>query len=659
MALSDNRRAGSSYASLLQALKPSKPVDRAAKRRKLSHTTGGDEADPSRHLQVNGEGSSTVAADSVSEELEDVLDEAAPEDEPQVGEGNQSDEDENVADPFEQHFASATSAEIEARVAAAASTKSESTNKTIPGDLKRIWIPYGDGKDDAVLIRTATDVHLKQRLASNAATLLGELHPFERDAVGAIYSYKDVVAGNRTVNNIPQLRDVCALHSLNHVFKTRDRILRNTTKLARSEGGDLELRDQGFTRPKVLVILPTKQSCVRFADSVVKFSGPEQQENKARFLAEYSRDDTDEWLEKPEDFRELFGGNHEEDFRIGLKFTRKTIKYFSSFYDSDIILCSPLGLFRAISSGASKEGKKTPDADFLSSIEILIVDHASSLQMQNWQHVDFILDRLNALPKESHGCDFSRVRSWYLDDKAKHLRQTIVMSSFLTPEINRLVTKHSHNIAGRLKYVPTYSGAMTDVPNLLPIPVAQTFVRFDSTVAVKDSDMRFKHFCASILPQLARDKSSKGVLVFIPTYADFTRLRNHLTNSTEGASISFGSISEYSSVKETHRARSHFLKGGQSLLLYTERAHHHFRYRLKGVRKVVFYGLPENPVFYTELVALLGLNRDLVDSNVAGGKASVRAMFSKWDALKLERVVGTERVGRLLSEGSGDTFDFV
>lgn len=163
--------------------------------------------------------------------------------------------------------------------------------------------------------------------------------------------YRDVLFGGRTVSNGVNLQKFGALHILNHILKTRDSILKNNSKIAgetQSEHSFFHPRDQGFTRAKVLVLLPTRQSCVRMLSTIVELYRPDQQENKKRFEDEFVTQHTSSTWAQPADFQELFEGNTDDLFRIGVKFTRKTVKYFSSFHESDLILASPLGLRNVI-----------------------------------------------------------------------------------------------------------------------------------------------------------------------------------------------------------------------------------------------------------------------------------------------------------------------
>lgn len=302
-------------------------------------------------------------------------------------------------------------------------------------------------------------------------------------------------------------------------------------------------------------------------------------------------------------------------------------------------------------------GKKK-DYDYLSSIEIVVIDQTDALLMQNWDHVTFVLSHLNLSPKESHGCDFSRVRMWSLDDHAKYLRQTIVLSSFITPEINALFSKHMCNIFGKMKYRPTYDGSMLTTG----LPLKQTFARYHSTNITSDPDTRFKFFTSTVVPWMLRQprpaEGGHGILIFIPSYFDFVRVKNYFTSSPTVSSLSFATVTENKSPAEpeTRRARSHFLTGKSSVLLYTGRAHHFYRYLIKGVKSVVVYQLPDNAIFYREIVGGF-LGASVTAGRVSAEEASARVMFSKWDALRVERVVGTERLRTML--GAGDTFDFI
>lgn len=82
-------------------------------------------------------------------------------------------------------------------------------------------------------------------------------------------------------------------------------------------------------------------------ETILKLTAPSQPENYKRFQSEYHTDAKVSET-KPEDFRKLFSGNNDDNFRIGIKFTRKTVKMFSEFYNSDIIIASSLGLRLAI-----------------------------------------------------------------------------------------------------------------------------------------------------------------------------------------------------------------------------------------------------------------------------------------------------------------------
>jgi len=92
-------------------------------------------------------------------------------------------------------------------------------------------------------------------------------------------------------------------------------------------------------------------------------------------------------------------------------------------------------------------------------------------------------------------------------------------------------------------------------------------------------------------------------------------------------------------------------------MFYTGRAHYFKRYMMRGARHLILYSLPENANFYPELVNLLeeagvggggGKEGRREGGGVGGGVTSVFAMFTRFEALALERIVGTTRARHML-----------
>ncbi|KAJ4939908.1 hypothetical protein JOQ06_029344 [Pogonophryne albipinna] len=479
---------------------------------------------------------------------------------------------------------------------------------------------------------------------SNFKGVSEEISPLQQELLSLMGSYKDFYFPEMCpVNQGPQVCSTYCLHVLNHVLKANSRVLahnallreQKTQNRAGAEPKD-EPRDQGLTRPKALILVPFRAGALRVVQTLIGLLETKGKKivvsNKKRFKDEFGEeeDENPSNLQRPDDYRTIFSGNVDDHFRIGISIVRNSIRLYAPFYSSDIIIASPLGLRTVL--GAEGESKR--DFDFLSSIEMLVVDQADVLLMQNWEHVLHVMQHINLQPLDPHGVDFSRVRMWNLNNWARHYRQTMVFSSIQDPQINNILTKQCANYRGQIatKNMPE-TGSICQVLVQLP----HVFQMFPSD-SFMDHDARFQFFLDKVLPQY-RDSVMSHTLIYVPSYFDYVRLRNHMKKEE----INFASICEYSSKSEVSRARHFFQKGDHQFLLFTERFHFYKRYTIKGIQNLIFYGLPSYPHFYSEVCNMLA----------AGGRGeeaswTCTALYSRYDAHKLAAISGVQRAGQML-----------
>ncbi|XP_021098146.1 digestive organ expansion factor homolog isoform X6 [Heterocephalus glaber] len=396
--------------------------------------------------------------------------------------------------------------------------------------------------------------------------------PLQKELFLLMNSYRDLFYPERTaLGNGEEIRRVYCLHALNHVLKANARVLSNNTRRRSQKPGlseDDGFRDQGLTRPKVLMVVPFREAALRLVQLFISlFEGDSKKKvvvsNRKRFQSEYGSDPEERPpnLKRPEDYEAVFVGNIDDHFRIGVAVLQRSIRLYAPFYSSDILIASPLGL-RTIIGG---EGVKKRDCDFLSSIELLIIDQADIYLMQNWEHVLHLMDHMNLLPLDSHGVDFSRVRMWSLNNWARFYRQTLLFGALQDAQINSVFNRFCVNLEGQVavRNVPG-PGSISHVLAQLP----HVFQRMDPENLATAIDARFNFFVNKILPQY-RDAIMSHTLIYVPSYFDYVRLRNYFKREE----LNFTHICEYTQKPAVSRARHFFLQGEKQFLLLTERFH--------------------------------------------------------------------------------------
>jgi U3 small nucleolar RNA-associated protein 25 len=168
---------------------------------------------------------------------------------------------------------------------------------------------------------------------------------------------------------------------------------------------------------------------------------------------------------------------------------------------------------------------------------------------------------------------------------------------------------------------------------------------------------------------------SANTAIFIPSSFDFIRVHNYFRKNP---SVTFTVLSEYgvvdlfprlfsnvsyrySSNQDISRARQAFFQGKKSFILISERFHFYrrsadlpipiairlfigfFRYKIRGIRNLIFYAPPDHPQFFTEL-----LSYPFLDEGVEASDITCLVLHSKYDWFRLERIAGTDGAVELI-----------
>mmetsp|Transcript_3488 Transcript_3488/g.7246 ORF Transcript_3488/g.7246 Transcript_3488/m.7246 type:complete len:252 (+) Transcript_3488:3006-3761(+) len=249
----------------------------------------------------------------------------------------------------------------------------------------------------------------------------------------------------------------------------------------------------------------------------------------------------------------------------------------------------------------------------------------------NWDHVESVIEKLNTLPhRDSMTADINRVADVWIEARGAPYLQHIVTTEYLTSSINALL-RHSQNYRGQIKNIVHYEGVL----------VPSKTLRFYKYICDSVADMheaRYNYFTQTLWPKAREDLPPKA-LVFCSSYFEYIRLKNYFEDQDPGLMF----ISEYTPKGERQRNIAMLASDRAKAILITERLLYFRKLKLPELEALCVYSLPQDPSIFSTLLGFM--------------KGEAAVLFSKFDGLELQRIVGDTRVGRMI-QSSNDLFTF-
>ena len=413
----------------------------------------------------------------------------------------------------------------------------------------------------------------------------------------------------------------------------------------KNDKDEINIKDQGFTSPKVLILVPYKKHARIILEELINIFSNNNWKgitNKKKFKDEYSEFDS-----------------MDDCFRMGINisFFENKMKLYSPFDESDIILASPLGLKLATPSDNDKTFKNNKVYDFLSSIEIFLMDFSEVFIYQNMEHLNEILSFINKPPKNNQNIvDINRIKEVYANNYGEYLRQNIIISHFKCLDIDVSINDISKNINGKI----LFDGPYENQTELIKKEFSEKYnymnsknyeIRYEFKIlrdlkGEDDFDEKFNYFTKNIWQNLY-ESFEKHTIIFISSTFDYLRLKSFFKQKSKSVCY----ISEDTDKKDWQRNRLYFENGKYKFLLYNERAHVYKKINLKFAKNIFFYSLPEDPKIFNDLIHLIdpvNYNKNLEKYNIESQQneiqkfGSVIALVSPVEKYNLQKILGND-----------------